>query len=51
LGPGSDQVYLLVLDFTSEVSLVDAAKQAASGEISKLPSNVWVGLLSDHDGL
>jgi hypothetical protein len=51
LGPGSDQVLLLVLDFTSDVSLVDAAKQAASEEISKLPSNVWVGLLSDLDGL
>ena len=51
LGPGSDQVILLVLDFTSDVSLVDAAKQALLAEISKLPSNIWVGLLRDQDGL
>jgi hypothetical protein len=51
LGPGSDQIVLLVLDFTGEASLVDAAKQAAIAEISKLPSNAWVGLLRDQDGL
>ena len=51
LGPGSDQVVLLILDFTSDVSLVDAAKQAVTAEISKLPSNAWVGLLRDQDGL
>ena len=28
LGPGSDQIILIVLDFTGEVSLVEAAKQA-----------------------
>ena len=51
LGPGSDQVVLIVLDFNGEVSLVDAAKQALLAEISKLPSNAWVGLLRDQDGL
>ena len=51
LGPGSDQIILLVLDFTSDPSLVDAAKQALLAEISKLPSNAWVGLLRDQDGL
>ena len=51
LGPGSDQIILLVLDFTGDASLVDAAKQALAGEISKLPSNAWVGLLRDQDGL
>jgi hypothetical protein len=51
LGPGSDQVVLLVLDFTGDVSLVDAAKQALTAEIPKLPPNVWVGLLNDQDGL
>ena len=50
-GPGSDQVLLLVLDVTGELSLVDAAKQALTAEISKLPSNTWVGLLRDQDGL
>ncbi len=51
LGPGSDQVILLVLDFTGDVSLVEAAKEALIAEISKLPSNAWVGLLRDEDGL
>jgi hypothetical protein len=51
LGPGSDQLILLVLDFTSDLSLVDAAKQALTAEISKLPPNAWIGLLRDQDGL
>ena len=51
LGPGSDQLVLLVVDFTGDLSLVDAAKQAVLAEISKLPSNTWVGLLRDQDGL
>jgi hypothetical protein len=51
LGPGSDQMILLVADFTGEFSLVDAAKQAVRAEISKLPANGWVGLLRDQDGL
>ena len=51
LGPGSDQMILLVVDFTGELSLVEAAKQALSAEISKLPANAWVGLLRDQDGL
>lgn len=51
LGPGSDQIILIVADFNGDASLVDAAKQAALAEISKLPSNAWVGLLRDQDGL
>ncbi len=51
LGPGTDQVVLVILDFTGELSLVEAAKQALMAEISKLPSNAWVGLLRDQDGL
>jgi hypothetical protein len=51
LGPESDQLILLVLDFTSDLSLVDAAKQALTAEISKLPPNAWIGLLRDQDGL
>ena len=31
LGPGSDQIILLVLDFTGEASRVEAAKQALAG--------------------
>ena len=51
LGPGADQVMLLVLDFTGDASMVDAAKQAVETEVSKLPPNAWVGLLRDQDGL
>jgi hypothetical protein len=51
LGPGSDQVILIVLDLTGDLSLVDAAKQALRAEISKLPQNAWVGLLRTQDGL
>jgi hypothetical protein len=51
LGPGSDQIMLIFLDFTGDISLVEAAKQAVIAEISKLPSNAWVGLLRDQDGL
>lgn len=51
LGPNSDQMILLVLDLTSDLSLIDAAKQAVIAEVSKLPSNAWVGLLRAQDGL
>lgn len=51
LGPGSDQIILLVLDLTGDLTLIDAAKQALVQEISKLPPNAWVGLLRDQDGL
>jgi len=51
LGPGSDQILLLVFDLTSDLTLMDAAKQALLAEIPKLPRNVWVGLLRAQDGL
>ena len=51
LGPGSDQIMLLVLDFTGDISLVDAAKQALIADLPKLDSNAWVGVLRDQDGL
>jgi len=51
LGPGSDQVILVVLDLTGDLTLIDTAKQALIAEISKLPPNAWVGLLRTQDGL
>jgi hypothetical protein len=51
LGPSSDQVILVVLDLTGDLSLIEAAKQALISEISKLPHNAWVGLLRTQDGL
>jgi hypothetical protein len=51
LGPGSDQIILIVVDFNGEASLVDAAKEAAISAVSKMPPNTWVGLLGDQDGL
>jgi len=51
IGPGSDQVILVVLDLTGDLTLVDAAKQALVAEVSKLTPNAWVGLLRTQDGL
>ena len=51
LGPGSDQIVLLVLDLTGDLTLVEAAKQALMAGISKLAPNAWVGLLRTQDGL
>lgn len=51
LGPASDQIILVVLDLTGDLSLIEAAKQALVAEISKLPPNAWVGLLRNQDGL
>ena len=51
LGPGSDEVVLVVLDVTGDLTLVEAAKQALIAEVSKLASNAWVGLLRTQDGL
>jgi hypothetical protein len=51
LGPQSDQIIMVVLDLTSDLSFIEAAKQAMRAEISKLPHNTWVGLLRDQDGL
>ena len=51
LGPGSDQVILVVLDLTGDLTLIEAAKQSLMAEISKLPQNAWVGLLRSQDGL
>jgi von Willebrand factor type A domain len=49
--PTSDQIILIVLDLTGDLSRIDAAKQAMINDISKLPRNTWVGLLRDPDGL
>jgi hypothetical protein len=51
VGPTSDQIILVVFDLTGDLSLIEAAKQAVTAEISKLPRNAWVGLLRAQDGL
>jgi hypothetical protein len=51
VGPSSNQIILVVLDLTGDLTLIDAAKEALVGEISKLPPNAWVGLLRTQDGL
>ncbi len=51
LGPGSDQIILVALDLTGDLTLVEAAKQALIAEVSKLAPNAWVGLLRTQDGL
>jgi len=51
MDPASDQMILVVFDLTGDLSLIAAAKQAVTAEISKLPKNAWVGLLRAQDGL
>ena len=51
LGPGSDQVILVVMDVTGDPSRVDPAREALVSEVSRLPRNAWVGLLRAQDGL
>jgi len=50
-GPTTDQIILIVLDLTGDLSLIEAAKPALIATISKLPPNAWIGLLRDQDGL
>src|SRR5262245_29593677 len=50
-GPGSDQIVLVVFDLSGDLSLLAAAKESISAEISKLPKNAWVGVLRSGDGL
>lgn len=51
MGPGSDQIILVVLDLTGNLSRIDAAEKALTTDISKLPKNDWVGLLRSQNGL
>jgi hypothetical protein len=49
--PADEQIVLIVLDLTGDLSLVDAAKEGLLSAIRKLPSTTWVGLLRAQDGL
>jgi hypothetical protein len=51
LGPDDDLVLLVVLDWSGEPTLLDAAREALSAQIVKLPPNHWVGLLKAQDVL
>jgi hypothetical protein len=51
MSPASDQVILVVFDLTGDLSRIEDAKQAVTGDVSKLPRNIWVGVLRDQDGL
>jgi len=50
-GPAEELLLLIVLDVTGDLTLVDAARQAAVAEIAKLPPSVWAGVLRSQDGL
>jgi hypothetical protein len=49
--PQDDLLLLIVLDVVGDLTLVDAARQAAAAEIEKLPASAWVGVLRAQDGL
>ena len=51
LGPGGDQIVLIVFDLTGDLSLIAAAKKAVITAINKLQPNTWAGLLRAQDGL
>ena len=51
LSPSSDEIILIVFDLTGDLSRVDEAKQAVISQVSKLPSNTWVGVLRGQHGL
>jgi hypothetical protein len=51
LGPADDLVILLVLDWSGEPTLLDAAREALVAQLAKLPANHWVGLLKAQDTL
>ncbi len=50
-GPDDDLLLLLVLDVTGDLTLVDAARQAACEAIGKLAKSAWVGVMRSQDGL
>lgn len=49
--PADEQIVLIVLDLTGDISLVDPAKEGLLSAIRRLPSTIWVGLLRAQDGL
>jgi hypothetical protein len=49
--PGSDEIILIVLDLTGDLSKADAARQGVAQQISQLKPNEWTGLLRAQDGL
>lgn len=49
LGPEDDLVLLVVLDWSGEPTLLDAAREALSAQVAKLAPNHWVGLLKAQD--
>ncbi len=51
LGPEDDLMLLVVLDWSGEPTLLDAAREALSAQIAKLAPNHWVGLLKAQDVL
>lgn len=51
LGPDDDLVLLVVLDWSGEPTLLDAAREALSAQVAKLAPNHWVGLLKAQDVL
>jgi hypothetical protein len=51
LGPEDDLVLLVVLDWSGEPTLLDAAREALSAQVAKLPPNQWVGVLKAQDVL
>ena len=50
-GPADDMILLLVVDFSGDLVLIDAAREAIVRQLRQLPASVWAGLLRAQDGL
>lgn len=51
LGPEDDLMLLVVLDWSGEPTLLDAAREALSTQIAKLAPNHWIAVLKAQDNL
>jgi hypothetical protein len=51
LTPQDPQMILLVLDLVGDLASIEAAKEAVSAELGKLPESTYVGLLRAQDGV
>ena len=51
LGPDADLLLIVILDFTGDLTLVDAARKAFADALELLPPKAHVGLMRAQDGL
>jgi hypothetical protein len=50
-GPQDDLLILLVLDFSGDISYIEAARTGLEAAVKELPANAWATVLRAQDGL